>query len=318
MCIAVTGGAGFIGGHLVRRLAAIRAGRILVLDNLQRACMEDPRVGQDNVSLVQVDIRNREALSGAFEGCKVVFHLAAQSNVMGAVSNSGYAFDTNVAGTFNVLEAAKSAGVKRFVFTSSREVYGEPDQLPVGESSSLHPKNAYGASKAAGEVYCRLAAVEGMEAVILRLANVYGPGDRDRVVPLFLEAARAGSPLTIYGGDQVLDLVWIDIVVEAMIKAAFGDWLREPVNIGSGVGVRLPDLARRITELTRSAAPIRIVPKRKQEVERFVADVTRGRELLGIQPPEDPMLHLPLLMSAARYPVQHTQVHHDQYSKVAR
>src|SRR5262249_25559920 len=148
--------------------------------------------------------------------------LAAQSNVMGAVYDADYAFSSNVTGTYNVLQAAKSAGVKRVLFTSSREVYGDPEQLPVQETSALRPKNGYGASNAAGEIYCHTAANEGLETSILRLANVYGTRDRDRVIPLFSQAAASGAPLTLYGGEQVLDFVWIDTVVDALIKAAFG------------------------------------------------------------------------------------------------
>ncbi len=292
----VTGGAGFIGGHLVERLAAARAGSILVLDNLRRPCVGDPGVWPPRVTFAPVDIRHREDLAQALHGCEVVFHLAALSNVMGAVSDASLAFDTNVAGTFNLLQAAKSAGVRRFVFTSSREVYGEPDRLPVPESAPLRPKNDYGASKVAGELYCRLAAGAGLETVIVRLANVYGPRDRDRVIPLFLQAAKANLPIEIYGGDQVLDFVWVDTVVDALIKAACGEWLHEPVNVASGKGVTLQELAQRIVETTGSLAPIRIAPKRREEVRRFVADITRARELLGVAPPADPLWQLARLL----------------------
>src|SRR5207245_9289304 len=151
-----------------------------------------------------------------FRGPNVVCQLAAQSNVMGAVYDADYAYSSNVTGTFNVLRAAVSAGVKRVVFTSSREVYGDPRRLPVRESAPLPPKNGYGASKAAGEVYCRAAANEGIETVILRLANVYGTRDRGRVIPLFAQAAAAGWPLTIYGGKQVLDFIWVETVVDVL------------------------------------------------------------------------------------------------------
>jgi len=224
-----------------------------------------------------------------------VLHLAAQSNVMGAVSDGEFAFDTNVAGTFNLLHAAKAAGVRRFVFTSSREVYGEAGSLPVPETAPLNAKNAYGASKVAGELYCRLAAAAGLETVVLRLANVYGPRDRDRVIPLFLHAAKTDLPIDIYGGDQILDFVWIGVVVDALIQAAFGEWVRDPVNVGSGKGVTLLELAQRITGIVGSRTPIRIAPKRQEEVRRFVADIARAREFFGIRAPEDPLSQLPLL-----------------------
>jgi UDP-glucose 4-epimerase len=144
-------------------------------------------------------------------------------------------------------------------------------------------------------LYCRLAAADGLETTIFRLANVYGPRDRDRVIPLFLEAACAGSPLTVYGGNQVLDFVWIDAVVEALRKAAFGPWLREPLNLGSGQGTTVLELARHIVELAASPAPINVIPSRQIEVSRFVADITRARQLLEWKAPGDPLQYLPHL-----------------------
>ena len=113
-------------------------------------------------------------------GMDTVYHLAAQSSVMGAAADVDGAFSSNVTGTFNVLRSAGRSGVKRLVFTSSREVYGEPAEMPVAESAPLRPKNAYGSSKAAGEMCCAMAADRGVETMILRLANVYGPGDEGR------------------------------------------------------------------------------------------------------------------------------------------
>jgi len=297
MRIVVTGGAGFIGGHLIERLAGMDAGQIVVLDNLHRPCISDSQFSSHSVTFLQVDVRDRAALAETMRGCNVVFHLAAQSNVMGAVYDADYAFSSNVTGTFNVLRAAASAGVKRVVFTSSREVYGDPKRLPVRETSPLLPKNGYGASKAAGEVYCRAAAHEDMETVILRLANVYGPRDRDRVIPIFARAARLGSPLTVYGGSQVLDFIWIDSVVDAMVKAAFGPWIREPINIASGKGVTVLELAGRIVQLTGSSSPVHNAGRRQQEVGRFVADITYARKVLGMSSPEDPLEHLPEVLS---------------------
>lgn len=293
--IVVTGGAGFLGGHLVERLAADGMGSILVLDNLHRPCVVDPASSPPGVRFAMVDIRNRLAVTEALRGSEVVFHLAAQSNVMGAAFDGEFAFDTNVGGTFNLLQAAKKAGVRRFVFTSSREVYGEAAQLPVSESAPLNAKNAYGASKVAGELYCRLAAAAGLETVVLRLANVYGQRDRDRVIPIFLQAAKNDLPIDIYGGDQIIDFVWVEVVVDALVKAAVGEWVREPVNVGSGKGVTLLELAQRITGVIRPDTLIRIAPKRQEEVRRFVADIARANEVFGIRSPDDPLSHLPLL-----------------------
>jgi UDP-glucose 4-epimerase len=288
MRIAVTGGAGFIGSHLVDRLASDGAHDIVVIDNLHRGRIEGLPLSS-RVSFREVDIRNREALLEAIGGCEIVFHLAAQSNVLGAEAHLDYSFSTNVMGTFHVLTAAKSAGVGRVVFTSSREVYGDPQQMPVEETAPLLPKNAYGASKAAAEMYCR---VLSGNVTILRLANVYGPGDRGRVIPIFINNALRGEPLQLYGGEQVVDCIWVGVVVEALMRAGFGAWIGEPVNIGSGTGTTIRELATRIVETIGGRSQPVVMPVRDVEVTRFVASTARAQRLLGIRPPEDPLSHL--------------------------
>jgi UDP-glucose 4-epimerase len=287
MQILVTGGAGFIGGNLVNRLVSMGAGNVLVLDNLHRGFSRDSLPA--TVEFRKVDIRDPDALADALRGREIVFHLAAQSNVMGAVADANYSFNTNVVGTYNVLQSAAAAGVKRLVFPSSREVYGDPRDIPVPESAPLRAKNAYGASKIAGEVYCRLAAQQGLETVVLRLANVYGPGDRDRVIPLFAAAAGAGLPITVFGRQKILDFVWIEVVVEALIRVAFGSYIRGPVNVGSGKGTTIFDLAHRVVDLSGIVSKIKVVEEREQEVGRFVADITRAKRLLKIPEPDDPL-----------------------------
>jgi nucleoside-diphosphate-sugar epimerase len=283
MKILVTGGAGFIGRHLVKHRS--NTSHIVVLDNLHRVM---PGQFAEGIEFREADIRDRSAVENAMDGCEVVFHLAAQSNVMGAIADADYAFSSNVAGTYNVLQAALKERVKRLVFPSSREVCGDPKRVPVRESSPLRPKNAYGTSKVAGEAYCGLAAREGLDTAVLRLANVYGPGDRDRVIPLFADAAASGEPLTVFGEGKVLDFVWIGTVVDALVKAGLGRRsIRGPVNVGSGKGVTIAELARRVVQLSGSSSPVRIVPEREQEVGRFVADITRGKRVLGIEEPDD-------------------------------
>jgi UDP-glucose 4-epimerase len=142
---------------------------------------------------VRGDIRDRDTLVRLMRDTDIVFHLAAQANVLGAVYDPGFCTSTNVAGTAMVLELARAAGVRRLVFTLSREVYGDPLEVPVPESAPLRPKNAYGMSKVAGEMACWMCTGDRLEVVILRLANVYGPGDCGRVIPLFIERALRGE-----------------------------------------------------------------------------------------------------------------------------
>jgi UDP-glucose 4-epimerase len=299
MRILVTGGAGFIGQHLVQRLTEDSSASVIIFDNLHRGSAGSLGTRAKEVLFHRNDIRDRAALAESMRGCELVFHLAAQSNVMGAVQDVEYSFSTNVQGTFNVLRAAQEAGVRRVVFTSSREVYGDPETLPVPETAPMQPKNAYGVSKASGEMYCRPLRNGGPEIVILRIANAYGLGDKDRVIPLFIENATRGLPLVLYGGTQTLDFVSVDIVVDVLLKAGFGEYIREPVNIGSGKGTRIIDLANRIIQLTSSRSPLQIETRREAEVSAFVANIARAQELFGLTVLEDPLAGLEDMIRAS-------------------
>jgi UDP-glucose 4-epimerase len=278
--VLITGGAGFIGTHLARVLVR-RGFRVTILDNLYRGSLENLSDSMHALRFVKADIRDRDSIGRWLEGVSVVFHLAAQSNVIGSVADVDYCMSANIGGTTSVLQAARAGGVRRIVFASSREVYGDPASLPVPEAAPLQPKNAYGMSKLAGEMCCRMAAADGLEAVILRITNVYGPGDSGRVVPTFIENALRGLPLVLYGGEQVVDFVPVHAVVSAMIKAAFGPYVREPVNIGSGQGTRVVDLARRVLRLTGSPSELRFMPRREVEVRGFIAETDKAASLLG-------------------------------------
>jgi UDP-glucose 4-epimerase len=300
MHVVVTGGSGFIGSHLVDALLAHHAVTVQVIDNLQRGRLVNMarHDGDPRFIFSAVDIRDADALDPLMEGADVVFHLAAQSNVMGAIQDPRQSFETNVIGTYNVLEAARHHGVRRVVLASSREAYGEPAHVPVAEDQPLLAKNTYGASKVAAEAYCRtFTNVFGLETVILRFANVYGPRDFDRVIPIWLSRALIGAPLELYGGDQVIDFVWVDQVVQALLRAASANIVGLPINIGSGVGTPIRELAHRVIEVTGSRSEIHVEPVRRAEVTRFVADVRRMREELGLIPPVDPLAQLPCLVS---------------------
>jgi len=299
--IVVTGAAGFIGSHLVDRLLADGAVRVVGLDNFSRGRLENvAQLGNEpRLELIQGDVRNRSAVTAAVAGASVVYHLAAQSTVMGGVREIGYTFETNVCGTFNVLRAAAEHGVPRVVFASSREVYGEPIALPVDEESPLVPINSYGASKVAGEAYCRAFRREfGLQTVVLRLANVYGKRDVGRVIPLWLQQARARHDLSVYGCKQVIDFVWVGQVVDALVRASTVNGPVPPINIGSGTGTRIVDLARRIARLSDGQVRVRLEPARSMEVTRYIASIDRMRQILEIEPLLDPLGNLTELVPA--------------------
>ncbi|HLH73667.1 MAG TPA: NAD-dependent epimerase/dehydratase family protein [Chloroflexota bacterium] len=290
--IVITGGAGFIGSHLVDLLTAHYAGEIVVLDNLRRGNLDNLAKHTDCLQFVEGDIRSIEMVERVFNGADLVFHLAAQSNVLGAEQDLVYSFTTNVDGTFNVLRAAAAQGVSRVVFSSSREVYGDVTHLPVSESAPLAPKNAYGASKATGELYCRVFKRSGLDVRVLRLANVYGPRDHGRVIPLFVERALRGEPLILYGGDQILDFIWVGLVVEALVRAACHPALPEAVNVANSHGMTIRELAERVQAAVGSTVAIEVHPRREQEVLSFVGDATLARKLLNLPLPADPLFGL--------------------------
>jgi nucleoside-diphosphate-sugar epimerase len=336
MRVAVTGGAGFIGHHLVAEMIAMGADAtepVVVLDNLRRAKRDTlaPWIEMGAVRFIEGDVRDAAAVTDALRGADVVFHLAAQANVMGSEGDPNYAFTTNVTGTHTVLQAAAEVGVRRVLLASSREVYGQPDALPVPETARLAPRNVYGASKAAGEMLARAAAGRGgLEVVALRLANVYGPGDSERVLPLWLNQAARGKELVIYGGKQVLDLVWVGDVVEAFLRAAgapiaafertgAGTVQRESsgffaaLNVGTGQGTSIHTLAERVRATTGRDVPIRVAPARAAEVEQYVADVTLLRDTLNLVPAA-PLAHLPVMGRQAVaaiccYPIEFSNGH---------
>jgi UDP-glucose 4-epimerase len=295
----VTGGAGFIGSHLVDRLLADGALEVVVLDNFSRGRLENVAHLRKNprFNLIEADVRDLPAITNAFRAADLVFHLAAQSSVLAAAQEPEYTFSTNVVGTFNVLRAAAECRVPRVVFASSCEVYGEPISLPVDENSPLLAINSFGASKVAGEVYCRAFRREfELQTVILRLASVYGTRDCGRLIPLWLRQARAGQGLQVFGGKQVLDFVWVGNVVEALVRAAELDGPVQPINIGSGTGTRILDLARRIARLAECQPKIQLEPARPMEVTRLIASVDRMREILLLDPPLDPLANLTELL----------------------
>lgn len=300
MKILVTGGAGFIGSHLVDRLIQTNAGQVMVLDNFSRGREEHLALSRNKIEIVRGDIRDRTLLQSVLKGVDLVFHLAAQANVLGAVRDLDYSFETNVVGTYEVLRTAKAAGTKRVIFSSSREVYGEPTSLPVPETAPIAPKNAYGVSKATGEMYCRLFEDRGMEVIVFRLANVYGTRDRERAIPLFAEQSLAGKSLTVFGRNKILDFLWIDDLLDVFCKASTCPCPEGPVNVGSGKGVNLVDLAEQISALTGNCSVVQVTEERAPEVGRYVADVGLARRLFDLHCPNAPIEHLPAVVNFIR------------------
>jgi len=290
--VLVTGGAGFVGRHLVQALAA--AGHsVSVLDNLHRG-----RHSPDIPDFIHGDIRDYQTVWQACLGVHTVFHLAAESRVLPAEKNPQYCHSTNIDGTRVLLEACRNTGVRRFVFASSREVYGNVTALPVSEDAPCHPQNLYGQSKLLGERQCLN--FEGVDVIILRLSNIYGPGDHGRVIPRFIQAAIAGDPCVVFGASKVLDFLWIDDAVGAIVRAAELAPSGSVLNIGSGRGVGLPAIAQLLIGLCGGISPIVIQSGDPLEVLSYIADIRRARSAIGLMPKLDCYYGLEEMVAEAR------------------
>jgi len=284
--ILVTGGAGFIGSHLTKRLIE-KGYDVIVLDNLSRGKVDNISQVMQTIDFIKGDIRDYELIDRLIKNIDVVIHLAALSRVQPSIENPELCFDINVKGT-EIIARICSKYNKKLIFASSREVYGTPKYLPVDEGHSLNPENPYGTSKVAAESIIRAySKCYGLEYIILRLANVYGPRDFDRVIPIFINKALKNEKLVVYGKDKILDFIYISDVVSAFIKALEINERNLILNVGSGIGTKLIDLAELIKNIVSSNSRIIIKETRNGEVEEFIADISKIRSILKWYPEID-------------------------------
>lgn len=291
MNVLITGGAGFIGSALANRLAA--AGHhVRVVDDLSAG---DRQRLDERVVFSGGDIRDVPKLWSLLRGVDCVYHLAARVSVPESVLYPVEYNDTNVGGTVSLLTAARDAQVKRLVFTSSGAVYGEQHQQPIREDAPLDPQTPYAVSKAASEQYVlAIGRLWGLETVILRIFNAYGPGQpmppsHAPVIPRFLKQVVSGGSTVVYGlGQQTRDFVYIDDVVEALIRAGQADGVdRAIINVGSGTEVSINTLLDTVEQVSGLDAYRLYSGTEKVGVSRLVADITRAQQVLGFAPQVD-------------------------------
>jgi UDP-glucose 4-epimerase len=286
----VTGGAGFIGSHLVDALLA-RGDAVTVVDDLSSGRTSNLAGAlQAGAALERVDIRDAGALGRAVAGARpqVVFHLAAQVDVRRSLADPAFDARTNVEGTVNVLEACRAAGTERVVFASTGgAIYGETDVLPTPETVEPLPMAAYGQSKFCAERYLGLYdRLYGMSTIALRFGNVYGPRQDPHgeagVIAIFCGRLRAGERPTIFGdGRQTRDYIYVADLVEALLRAGDLD-AGGVVNVGTEEETSVLDIVAHLAELHGPDAPEpQFAAARLGELDRSCLDAGRARELLG-------------------------------------
>jgi UDP-glucose 4-epimerase len=291
--VLVTGGAGFIGSHIVDRLRK-DGHRVGVLDNFSTGDILNLTEGpMGEVAIHDHDIQDYEAVRKIVQGYQMVVHEAALVSVARSVEDPLRVNQVNVTGTLNVLRAAVEAKVERFVYASSSSVYGDTETLPKSESMGTVPASPYGASKLAAENYCRVfAKVYGLKTVSLRYFNVYGPrqksGFYSGVIPAFIRRASEGKAPIIYGdGLQTRDFTFVQDVVEANILSLTSPRIKggEVYNVAGGSTITINELAQSVTSLLGKPdlAPEHVEP-RKGDIRASFADVSKAKGELGYQP----------------------------------
>jgi nucleoside-diphosphate-sugar epimerase len=290
----VTGGAGFIGSHLVERLLADGV-RVRVLDNFStgaRANLPSASRRGRQLEVIRGDIRSLPVLLRAARGARVIYHQAAMRSVPRSVKDPLGANANNVNGTLNVLEAARRCRVPRVVFASSSSVYGDRPDLPKREDQPPSPVSPYAASKAAGEQYAAIwTRLYGVETVGLRYFNVFGPRQDPKseyaaVIPRFILWGLRHRPLEVHGdGTQSRDFTYIDNVVEANILAARAPGAPgEVFNVGCGSRTSLLEIIGKLEAIVGRPLERRHTPSRAGDVPHTLADVGKAKRLLGYAP----------------------------------
>ncbi len=286
----ITGGAGFLGAALANRLAG-EGHAVYVLDDLTAGDRDrlDPRV-----VFTRGDVRDVPRLWSLLAGVNVVYHLAARVSVPESILYPVDYNAVNTGGTVSLMSAARDAGVRRVVFTSSGTIYGEQERQPIAESAEPRPANPYAVSKLAAEHYVRaIGDLYRIETVILRVFNAYGPGQavppaHPPVIPHFVRQIAAGGSIVLHGsppGSQTRDFIHVDDVVEALCRAgAAGGVAGATLNIGSGIETALADLVAAIERATGRTAQVLASPEQSGGVARMCADIHAARAALDWSP----------------------------------
>jgi len=290
--ILVTGGAGFIGSHLVAKLAK-QGYSVRVLDNLSTGKRSNIErlLKEGSVDFTKGDIKDASTVKAAVSSVDMVYHLAAQISVPLSILNPKLNHEVNVVGTSNLLSASKNAGVGRFVFVSSCAVYGEPIYLPIDEAHPTNPISPYAESKLTSEQECiKLSKDHEIEAAVVRFFNVYGPrqglNEYSGVITKFIEKIKKKLPLTIFGdGQQTRDFVFVQDITNALLLASKSkDANGQIFNIGTGKATTIKSLAETLLALTDSKVKLKFAPERSGDIKHSYANISKANKILGYKP----------------------------------
>jgi nucleoside-diphosphate-sugar epimerase len=287
--VLVTGGAGFIGSHIVEALLQRGAG-VRVFDNFSSGKRENLAAFEGDLEIQVGDLRDPQAVRSAVQGVDLIFHLAAFVSVPQSMQDPETCFAVNVGGTVTLLEAARRAGVRKAVLSSSTAVYGDTDTFPTVETTSPTPLSPYALSKLVNEQYARLYTdVFSFPVVALRYFNIYGPRQRPdsdyaAAIPIFIRRLLAGEPLTIYGdGKQSRDFVFVKDVVRANLLAADSTAAGEVFNVCTGREVTLLDLMEELSELAPRQPEVRFEAPRPGDIYRSLGNPEKAAAGLGFR-----------------------------------
>lgn len=287
----VTGGAGFIGSHISRRLVA-DGHSVRVLDNLITGHRHRLADLEGQLEFQEGDLRNPDDCAKACADVEVVFHQAALPSVPRSVENPAEAHAHNVDGTFNLLLAARNAKCRRVVYAASSSAYGDQPELPKHERMMPSPKSPYAFNKLAGEYYCKVFCdTYGLDTIALRYFNVFGPSQDPNsqyaaAIPAFVTAILKGEPPHVYGdGEQTRDFTYIDNVVHAnMLAGQAKRTCGRVVNVACGERVTINEILAQINSLLGTSIQSRHTDNRAGDVKHSLADIAQARELLGYEP----------------------------------
>lgn len=286
MKVLITGGCGFIGSHLADKFISLDF-EVVVIDNLSTGRTENiaQLINNPKFTFHNLDIVDFEAISPLFADTDWVFHLAALADIVPSIEHPDSYFNSNVNGTFNVLEACREKNIKKIIYTASSSCYGLPDKFPTSETAEIKPQYPYALTKNIGEQlvmhWCQLYKIP---AISLRFFNVFGPrartsGTYGAVFGVFLAQKLARKPYTVVGdGEQTRDFTYVTDIVDAIHSAAASSVSGEVINIGSSSTYSINDLVRLL------GGPFVNIPKRPGEPDCTWADISKAKELLGWEP----------------------------------